>query len=523
MASSRAAKGGREPTSKGTLTRGERICAFISRYCMVPEGAHVGKPIELADFQRRFILDVFDNPHGTRRAYLSVGRKNGKTALIACLLLAHLVGPEAKQNGQIVSGALSREQASLVFGLASKMVQMSPELSKIVRIVPSGKRLIGMTMNTEYKALAAEGRTAHGLSPFLAILDEMGQVKGPQSDFVDAITTSQGAHEDPLLLVISTQAPTDADLMSIWLDDAERSEDPKIVSHVYAASDDCEVMDRSAWRAANPALGIFRSEKDVEEQARQAERMPSAENTFRVLTLNQRRNMVAAFVSPSVWKEGNGPASDDVFLAGPVYGGLDLSATTDLTALILTARDHEGVNHVRAYFWMPQDSVIEAAKRDRAPYDVWVRDGLLRTTPGKVIDYAFVARDIGALTADLPVSRIGFDRWRMDRMQTALDQASVSLPLEAFGQGYVSMSPALDALEADLLQGKVRHGGHPVLAMCAANAVAVPDPAGNRKLDKSKATGRIDGLVALAMAEGVEAMLTETTVPVDDWLASLAG
>jgi phage terminase large subunit-like protein len=232
--------------------------------------------------------------------------------------------------------------------------------------------------------------------------------------------------------------------------------------------------------------------------------------------------MVAAFVSPSVWKDGNGPASDDVFLAGPVYGGLDLSATTDLTALILTARDHEGVNHVRSYVWMPQDSVIEAAKRDRAPYDVWVRDGLLRTTPGKVIDYAFVARDIGALTADLPVSRIGFDRWRMDRMQTALDQASVSLPLEAFGQGYVSMSPALDALEADLLQGKVRHGGHPVLAMCAANAVAVPDPAGNRKLDKSKATGRIDGLVALAMAEGVEAMLSDPTVSVDDWLAGLA-
>lgn len=502
------------------MTRGERICAFISRYCLVPEGAHVGKPIELAGFQRKFILDVFDNPHGTRRAYLSVGRKNGKTALIACLLLAHLVGPEAKQNGQLVSGALSREQAALVFGLASKMVQMSPELSKIVRVIPSGKRLIGLTMNTEFKALAAEGRTAHGLSPFLAILDEMGQVKGPQNDFVDAITTSQGAHEAPLLLVISTQAPTDADLMSIWLDDAERSEDPTIVSHVYAAPDDCDVMDKAAWRAANPALGLFRSEKDVEEQARQAERMPSNENTFRVLTLNQRRNIVSAFVSPAVWKAGNRPADDEVFLAGPVYGGLDLSATTDLTALVLTAR-RDGVLHVRPYFWMPQDSVVEAARRDRAPYDVWVREGLLRTTPGKVIDYAHVAKDIGALVSGLPIAKIGFDRWRMDRMQLALDGQGVVLPLEPFGQGYVSMSPALDALEADLLQERVLHGGHPVLAMCAANAVAIPDPAGNRKLDKGKATGRIDGLVALAMAEGVEAMSSDPEVSVDDWLASL--
>jgi phage terminase large subunit-like protein len=487
------------------LTRGERVIAFIERFCLIPDGAQVGKPIKLAEFQRKFILAVYDNPAGTRRAYLSIGRKNGKTALIACLLLAHLVGPEAKLNAQLVSGALSRDQAALVFNLASKMVQLSPDLSKIVRIVPSGKRLIGLPMNTEYKALAAEGRTAHGLSPVLAILDEIGQVKGPQNDFVDAITTSQGAHEAPILLVISTQAPTDADLMSILLDDAIRSADPKIVCHLYAAPDDCDLMDKAAWQAANPALGLFRSEQDVEEQARQAERMPATENTFRVLTLNQRRNMVAAFVSPGVWKQGNGEPGA---LDGLVYGGLDLSATTDLTALVLTCR-RDGVLHVHPFFWMPQDSVADASKRDRAPYDVWVKQGLLRTTPGKVIDYDFVARDIGLICAGLNVAKIGFDRWRMDRMKGSLERMGVDLPLQEFGQGYQSMSPALDALEADLLGERVRHGGHPALAMCAANAVAVPDPAGNRKLDKSKATGRIDGMVALAMAEGVEAMGTE--------------
>lgn len=494
------------------MTRGEKVCAFIETYLRIPEGAMVGKPLRLAAFQRKFILDVYDNPAGTRRAYLAIARKNGKSALIACILLAHLVGPEAKQNSQLVSGARSRDQAALVFNLASKMVQLSPELSKIVRIVPSGKRLIGLTMNTEYKALAAEGTTAHGLSPVLAILDEVGQVKGPQDDFIDAITTAQGAHDDPLLIAISTQAPTDADLFSIWLDDAERSEDPAIVSHVFAAEDDCAVDDVEAWKAANPALGLFRSLRDVEEQAAQAKRMPSSENTFRVLTLNQRVNMVSAFVSPGVWKAGNAPP---VEFSGLVYGGLDLSATTDLTALVLTNRQ-DGILHVRPYFWMPQDMVTEATRRDRAPYDVWVREGLMRTTPGKVIDYAFVARDIGEICAGLDIAKIGFDRWRMDRMQLAIDAAGVSLPLEPFGQGYVSMSPALDALESDLLQEKVRHGGHPVLAMCAANAVAVPDPAGNRKLDKSKATGRIDGLVALAMAEGVEAMSIEA-VPVSPW------
>ena len=217
------------------MTQAERVIAFVERYCLTPEGAHVGKPLKLAEFQKEFIRAVYDNAHGTRRAYLSIARKNGKSGLIAGLLLAHLVGPMAKQNSQIVSGAMSRDQASLVFNLAAKMVMMSPKLSQLVKIIPSGKRLIGLPLNVEYKALAADGKTAHGLSPALAILDEVGQVRGPQSDFIDAITTSQGAHEEPLLIAISTQAASDADLFSIWLDDAANSHDPQIISHVHAA------------------------------------------------------------------------------------------------------------------------------------------------------------------------------------------------------------------------------------------------------------------------------------------------
>lgn len=496
------------------MTRGEKVIAFVHRYCRVPDGKLVGQPIQLDEFQKRFIREVYDNPRGTRRGILSIARKNGKSALIAALALAHIVGPEARQNAQIVSGAQSRDQAALVFSLAWKMVQLSPELTKLVRVVPSGKRLIGLAMNTEYRALAAEGKTAHGLSPVVVILDELGQVRGSSDPFVEALETAQGAYDDGLQLVISTQAPTDADLLSLWIDDAVRSDDPHTVCHVYAADEEADVGDPKQWSKANPALGSFRSRIELEQAADKAARMPSFENSFRNLYLNQRINMVAAFVSPSVWKAGNGePAAFE----GAVFGGLDLSATTDLTALVLTCRI-DGVLHVRPYFWMPLDNVVEMVRRDKAPYDVWVRDGLLRTTPGKVIDYAFVARDVGEICAGLSVAKIGFDRWRMDRMQTALQQAGVELPLEPFGQGYVSMSPALDALEADLLKETIRHGGHPVLAMCAANAVATQDPAGNRKLDKAKATGRIDGMQALAMATGVEAMMQEAPAisPWDD-------
>jgi phage terminase large subunit-like protein len=482
------------------MTRAARVIEFIQRFCVTPEGASVGQPMVLAEFQKQFIRDVYDNPAGTRRAILSIARKNGKSGLIAGLLLAHLVGPEAKQNTQIASGALSKEQASLIFSLACKMVQLSPKLSAIVRIIPSGKRLIGLPLNVEYKALAADGKTAHGLSLSLALLDEIGQVRGPQSDFVDAITTSQGAHEAPLLIAISTQAASDADLFSQWIDDAQTSQDPRIVCHLYAAPEGCDLMDESAWKAANPALGLFRSEDDLREQMTQAQRMPSMENSARNLLLNCRVSTFSPFISPDVWKSC--AASPQNWGDGPVFAGLDLSARCDLTALVIVGQV-DGVWQVQAHFWTPEQGLQDRARRDRAPYDVWHRQGVLRTTPGASVDLEHVAADMLEILSDLDVRGVAFDRWRIDQLRRELDRMGAELPLVEFGQGFQSFSPALDVLEAELLNGRIAHGGNPLLTWCAANAVTAKDPAGNRKLDKQKATGRIDGLVALTMALGV--------------------
>ena len=497
-------------------TRAGRVCRFIEKYCRIPEGDKVGHPLKLADFQIAFLRDVYDNPHGTKRAYLSTARKNAKTATIACITLAHLVGPEARQNSRIVSGARSRKQAALVFRLASKMVRLSPELSKIIRIVPSSKTLVGLPLGVEYEALAAESGTAHGDSPVLAILDEVGQVRGDQDDFIEAIETGQGAYDDALLIAISTQAPSDGDLFSVWLDDAERSGDPRIVRHVYAADKDAALDDRAAWAAANPALGLFRSLQDVIDQSAQAMRLPSAENGFRNLILNQRVTRFTPLVSPTVWRECAGLPDDAAFTHGKVYGGLDLSATTDLTALVLIAF-WEGNWHVRPYFWTPADTLAARARRDRAPYEAWARDGWLMTTPGVALDYDYIAADIRRITEGMDVASIAFDRHRMRVMQGALDRLDVKLPFVEFGQGYVSMAPAIDALEIEFLQRRVLHGGHPVLTMCAANAVVTKDAAGNRKLDKSKSTARIDGMVALVMAKGATDMEKPLAVSPSPW------
>lgn len=484
------------------LTRGERVIAFVERYCIVSEGDLIGKPIRLEPFQKKFFTDVYDNPHGTRRAYLSIARKNSKTATIACLLLAHICGPEAVQNSRIISGAMSREQAAEVYNYASKMIQLSPDLSRVTRIVPSNKRIIGLARNVEYQAVSADGRTAHGKSPVIAILDEVGQIRGSQSDFVDAIVTAQGAYENAMLFAISTQAPNDNDLFSIWLDDAKESQDPRIVSHVYEAPKDCDLQDRAGWYAANPALGIFRSLKDVEEQADRAARMPSFEPTFRNLVLNQRVEMAAPFVPKGVWLLNSMEPDDSVFYEHPVYVGIDLSAKNDLTAMVMIAFDGEKW-HVKPIFWTPDKGLRDRAKRDRAPYDVWADQGFIRALPGASINYETVAQEIADALDGCNVQSVAFDRWRFDLLKKEFDDIGVSLPLHPFGQGFRDMAPAIDSLETMLLNEQMAHGAHPVLTMCMANAKIEQDAAGNRKLNKQKATGRIDGAVALAMAVGV--------------------
>jgi phage terminase large subunit-like protein len=392
------------------------------------------------------------------------------------------------------------------------MIQLSPELTKATRIIPSSKKIIGLAKNTEYKALAADGKTAHGLSPVLAILDESGQVRGPQSDFIDSIITSQGAHDAPMLMIISTQAPNDNDWLSIAIDDAVTSKELSTVCHLYEAPKECSLLDETAWLAANPALGVFRSIDDVREQADRAKRMASFEPTFRVLTLNQRVEMAAPFISKNIWTLNSQDVDNEAFKFGDVYGGLDLSSKNDLTSLVLIAH-HEGFWHVRPYFWTPKDTLMDRAKRDRAPYNVWVDQGYITALPGVSLGYDELARDICDIVSDVNLKCIAYDRWRFDILKAALERVGVDLPVSAYGQGYQSMSPAVEAMETALLNQQVKHGNNPPLTMCVANTRIEQDASGNRKLNKAKSTGRIDGAVAMAMAFGVAAKEQQEEAP----------
>ena len=503
------------------MTRGEKVCAFIEKYLLVPEGDLIGQPFRLAGFQRQFILDVYDNPKGTSRAYLSIARKNAKTATIAAIALAHIDGPEAFPNSQIVSGARSRDQAAQVYNYAAKMVALSPELSGRIHPVPSRKALIGKAANSEYKALSADAMSNHGLSPRVAILDEVGQVRGPYDAFIESIVTAQGAYDDALLYAISTQAASDDDLFSRWLDDARHSEDPHTVCHLYTAREECGVEDEDAWRAANPALGLFRSHKEIARKAKMAARMPSEENSFRWLYLNQRISADAPFIAKGVWKANGG--APESFDGREVYGGLDLAQRNDMSALVWVA-DGEYLD-IEPHFWLPDYGLDDRSKRERVPYDLWAGDGYLHTSPGTSINYRDIAEEIMRARSEWNVVSIGYDPNMAQALWPHLEDLGMTTEeIEALfykvAQGYAGMSPCIGEFQAQLLDEKIRHGNHPVLTWHAQNAVLVRGRVSDQFLlakPKGADHQRIDGMVAAAMALGRRAMFENTPVAISPW------
>jgi phage terminase large subunit-like protein len=492
--------------AKGRLSRGDGNIAWIETHCRIPEGKDVGKPVKLREWQKREIRKIYDNPDGTRRAIISFGRKNAKTTLAAFLLLLHTCGPEARPNSQLNSAAQSKDQAAILFKLAAKVVRLSPTLNPVVVIRDTVKELLCPELGTLYKALSAEASTAYGLSPVFIVHDELGQVKGPRSELYDALETAVGAHDSPLSIVISTQAPTDGDLLSVLIDDALAGNDPRVVLSLYTADPTDDPFEEATIRKANPAFGDFLNAKEVLAMAEDARRMPSRENEYRNLILNQRVDRNSPFISKSIWQANGAEPSED-WGDAPVYAGLDLSSVHDLTAFVPIAQI-DTAWEVKPTFWLPEQGLREKARADRVPYDLWAEQGLLETTPGKAIEYEFVALWLFRFCSTHNVRKIAFDRWGMKYLKPWLLKAGfteeqIEEIFVEFGQGFQSMSPALRDLETLLLNENMRHGNHPVLTMCAANAVVTPDPAGNRKLSKQKASGRIDGMVALTQAVGV--------------------
>lgn len=504
-----------------------RIIAF-AHALKVPAGIYVNKPLRLRPFQLEFIRDVYnprlpDGRRKRRQAVMSVGRRAGKTLLAAVIILVHLVGPCKRPNSTIVSAATTRKQASIIHKMVGNMVRANERLKRYLKVVDSTKVIVHKVDGSTYTALSADAGGAFGEGIDLCVYDELSQAKN--NALYDALMTSLGSQAEPLMMIISTQAPADDHILSELIDyglkiRAGEFEDDSFTVHLYAANDNCDIMNEKEWHRANPTLGDYRDISEFRQTMERAMRVPSLEAVARNLYLNQRVQAKAPYLTAQVWRTGDEAIDERLFYSGrPVYGGLDLSARTDLSALCLAVEDDNGIIHLMPRIWTPDDTLDARALRDRAPYRVWADRDLLIPVPGQAIDYDFIAAELGDVSSKMPLARLAYDRWRIDVLKQSLARMGVMVNLMNFGQGFKDMAPAVDTFEEMALAGRLRHGGHPLLRWAISNCVVVRDAANNRKLSKSKATGRIDP--AIAALQAVAAMKLQTENALD--LAALIG
>lgn len=499
-----------------------RVIAF-AHSLVVPAGKFVGEPLRLRPFQINFIRDVYNPRHADgrrkrRQAILSIARRGGKTLLAALLILVHLVGPAKRQNSTMVSAATTRKQASIVYRFVEQMVRVNPALRKKLKVISSTKHIVHRTDGSTYSAISAEAGGQYGEGLDFVCYDELAQAKGPT--LYNALMTSLGSQVEPLMMVISTQAPANDHILSELIDygikvrDGE-FEDDTFTVHLYAASDNAKLTDEVEWLKANPALGDYRDVDELRSTMLRATKVPAQEASVRNLYLNQRVQAKAPFLTQAIWALGEGPVDESLLHDGrPVYGGLDLSARIDLSALVLAAKDNAGIVHLFCRIWTPDDTLDERALRDRAPYRTWAENEFLIPVPGSALDYDFIAADIGELAGVIGMGRIAYDRWRIDVLKQALFRKGIMINLMPHGQGFKDMAPAIDVFEELAIAGRLRHGNHPVLRWAISNSIIQQDAARNRKIVKAKSFGRIDPAIAAVMAVAAMELQTETETDV---------
>jgi phage terminase large subunit-like protein len=480
------------------------------------KGEWSGKPFELADWQRDLVIRPlfgWKRADGTRRyrtAYIEVPRKAGKSTLGAGIAL-YLLLADGEPGAEVVSAAADREQAAIVFDVAAEMVRAKAALRDRCRIYR--RAIVVPNTASGYKVISAEAYSKHGLNLHGVIFDELHAQ--PSRDLWDVLTTSTGARRQPLVVAITTAGYDRNSICWEVHDYAVKVrdgiiDDPSFLPVVFGADAEADWTSPATWSAAHPGLGRTVSLEYMQAECEKAQRLPGYENTFKRLLLNIWTEQHSRWLQMATWDACTGALPD---LRGrECFAGLDLSTTTDLSALVLLF-PIDGKLYVRPFFWVPQDRIRGRVLRDRVPYDVWVRDGLIEATEGAVVDYEAIRKRINDLATQYRIREIAVDRWNATQLATQLQ--GDGFEVVAFGQGFASMTAPCRELERLLLGGELVHDGNAVLRWMASNVSVQQDAAGNIKPNKAASTERIDGIVALVMALG-RYMVTVEERPIED-------
>lgn len=499
----------------------EHAIAFFEEVLHLNGGEFEGQPFRLLGWEAFIVGGLYGWKRaaaGTRRfrvAYVETGKGSGKSPLAAGIGL-HGLAADGESRAEVYAAATKRDQAMILFRDAVAMYSQSPELLR--RLKPSG---VGEhTWNLAYPATGSFFRPISsdngqsGPRPHVALVDEFHE--HPTGHVLEMLRAGFKSRRQPLLFVITNSGHDLTSPCGEYHDYAIRVAaglqiDDTFFSFVCSLDEGEDPFeDEACWAKANPSL----QEADLpgtvylREQVLQSRGLPSKQAIVRRLNFCEWTQAEAPWLSPQVWLPARREYAADQLHRRRAYAGLDLSSTTDLTALTLAIEpEHEADPwQLLAWAWLPEEGLAQRERDDKVPYTQWLRDGHLLTTPGRAVSRLAVLQRLVHLASQFDIQAIAYDRWRIEDLRTLAADAGLTLPpLIEFGQGYRDMSPAIEAFEAALLNGQLVHNDQPVLTWAASNAVIVSDDAGNRKLSKAKAGGRIDPILAAVMGYGYAA------------------
>ena len=495
------------PTSHYDKKKADRAVTFIENLCHT-KGKWAGTPFWLLPWQEQLIRDIFGivKPDGNRQfrtAFVEICKKVGKSELAAAVAL-YLLYADNEPSAEVYGAAADRQQASIVFDVAKQMVEMSPALMKRSKLMGATKRIVNYSNAGYYQVLSAEVGGKHGFSVSGLVFDEIHTQ--PNRQLYDVLTKgSSDARQNPLHFIITT-AGNDRhsiayELHTKAVDIREgRRVDPTFYPVVYGLKDDEDWEDEANWYKVNPSLGYTVDIERLRDAYREAKQNPADEITFKWLRCNMWVSSTVAWIPDAIYMRGNEPIDMDALAGRDCYAGLDLSSTGDITALVLIfpPRDEEEKYVLLPYFWIPEETIPRRVKANSVPYDIWEKQGYIMSTEGNVIHYDFIEKFIMDLSEKYHILEIAVDRWNATQMIQNLEGEGFTIV--PFGQGFSSMSAPTKEFYRLLMEGRIIHGGNPVLRWMAGNVVIDTDPAGNIKVTKAKSKEKIDGIVAAIMA-----------------------
>ena len=462
-----------------------------------------GRPFVLEGWQAFGIYNKYGwkKADGRRRflyGYLDVARKNGKTTLAAGEDL-YLLGADGEPSAEIYSVATKRDQASIALKEAKNILKYSRRLRDHYQTLAHA--ITVEQAGASFRSLSSDSSTLDGLNPHGVTVDEFHAHR--DSGLIDVMRSAMGSRSQPMMNIITTagfnkQGPCFAfrDVAIKVLNGVMDQDD--LFIQIFTLDDVDDHENPAVWRKANPNLGVSLRPDFLEGELVAAQNNPSNLTNFLTKHMNRWVDAAQTWIPDADFMACNhGTVEPEP--GAMCWGGLDLSSNRDITALAFAFRTARGV----AFWWrfyIPADNVQQRVKRDRVPYDVWIRQGWLTTTPGNVTDYNFIKADVVNFCERWDVQMIAFDRWNSS--QLVIDLTEQGIPMDGFGQGFGSMSAPTKEWERLVLTDQMNHGGNPVVRWMQSNVALQRDAAGNIKPDKAKSIEKIDGIVAAIMALG---------------------